>query len=146
MSSTIRFLSMISLGLVLTGCGSDSPTTQTATPVGADGFTIISPNGGETFKVGGLLHIKWSITNINSSSASPYLRCDAGEWLNLIPNGSISNMNVDTTILIGDSLYSSTVKKNIPFPIGTTCKMKVRDYQLASLQDTSDAPFTIQAK
>lgn len=141
MPSSIRILSILSLGLALAGCGTDSPTM----PNGQNGYTLISPNGGESFQVGGLLHIKWNITDPSTSSASPYLRCGS-EWFNLIPNNSIGNLAVDTNITLLDSLYSSVERKMVPTPTGTTCKLKVSNYQGGAPYDTSDAPFTILAK
>jgi len=146
MTTTVRILSLLSLGLALTGCGKDSSTTPSASPIGSNGITVVSPNGSESFKVGGNIHIKWTITNPNTSSASPYVRCGASEWFNLIPNGSISNLNVDTSVALPDSVYSSASKALIPFPTGTDCKLKARDYVDGTVLDTSDAAFTILAK
>lgn len=131
--------------MALSACG-DSSTTPSPSPIGSNGITLVSPNGGESFKVGGTIHIKWTITNPNTSSASPYVRCGTSEWFNLIPNGSISNLNVDTNVALPDSVYSSASKALIQFPAGTNCKMKARDYVDGTVLDTSDAPFTIQAK
>jgi hypothetical protein len=145
MISTVRFLPLLSLGLVLTSCGSDAPTTSTPTPVGQNGYTLISPNGGESFRVGGTIHIKWNITDPTTSSASPYLRCGT-EWFNLITNNSIGNLSVDTNILLPDSLYSDLSHKTVPTPTGNTCKLKVKNYQGGTPFDTSDAVFIVAAK
>ncbi len=135
----------VAAAMALSACG-DSSTTPSPSPIGSNGITVVSPNGGETFKVGGTIHIKWAITNPNTSSASPYVRCGSGEWFNLIPLSSISNLNVDTNVVIPDTVYSLDSKSLIPFPTGTNCKLKARDYVDGTVLDTSDAPFTIQAK
>lgn len=146
MSSPARILSMLSLALVLAGCGDDpSSTAPVSTPIGQNGYTLATPNGGDSFRVGGLLRVKWTITDPSTSSVSPYLRCGS-EWLNLIPNNSIGNLTADTNLTLPDSLYSSVDRKMIATPTGTTCKLKVSNYQGGAPFDTSDAPFTILAK
>lgn len=141
-----RLLTALAVALSLSGCGGDSPTTPSVSPIGSNGITLVSPNGGESFRVGGNIRIKWTITNPTTSSASPYVHCGAGEWFNLIPDGSISNLNVDTSVVLPDSVYSSDSRALIPFPTGANCRMKARDYVDATVLDTSDAPFTILAK
>jgi hypothetical protein len=146
MSPVIRLLPSLLFALALVGCG-DSSTNSTPTPVATNGFTLISPNGGETFQVGSTIRFKWSIaSHPEFSSASPFVTCGNDDWYKLIPNGSVAHSSADTLLTIPDTVYSPLQKKNIPFPAGTNCKAKIADYVVSSNYDTSDESFTIKAK
>jgi uncharacterized lipoprotein YbaY len=143
MTTTVRILSMLSLGLALTGCGKDSPTTPSpAQPVATNGITVISPNGGEYFKVGGSIRVSWSSTNNALSSTRLMLSCDNTNWADLTKS-SVDKAAGDTTLTVPDSVYSSSLRKNIAFPTSSACKVKVQDYVVQSNWDLSDAAFTV---
>jgi hypothetical protein len=143
MSPVARLLPSLLLVLALVGCG-DSSTNSTPTPVATNGITVISPNGGETFQVGGTMPVRWSYTNANFTSALIQVVCDGVAYG--LTTTSVDPSVKDTSLVVPDTVYSSSLKKNIPFPASSNCKLKISDYVIGSVFDTSDASFTIQAK
>ncbi len=132
--------------VVLFACGNSSPTSPVQnTPQPSNGVTVISPNGGESLQVGGKIRVQWSSTNADFSSARLLVGCGNGEWYDLTTS-SIDKKAADTSLTIPDSVYNSSLKRNVVFPASTNCKVKIMDYVVTSILDTSDAPFTIQAK
>lgn len=136
----------VAAAMALSACGSDSPTSPSAAqPVASNGVTVISPNGGESLQVGGKIRVQWSSTNADFSSARLLVGCGDGEWYDLTTS-SIDKKAADTSLTLPDSVYNSSLKRNVVFPASTNCKVKIMDYVVTSILDTSDAPFTIQAK
>jgi hypothetical protein len=115
-------------------------------PVGQNGITVISPNGGETFQVGGSIDVRWDADTANLIAAKVLVDCGTGDWFSLTGNGQVPYETWGATFPLSDTVYSSVQRKNIAFPAGTNCKIKVQDYQMNSAFDTSDAVFTIKAK
>jgi hypothetical protein len=144
MSPAIRLLPSLLFALALVGCG-DSSTNSTPTPVSTNGITVISPNGGETFQVGGAMRVQWSSTNTDFTSARLLVGCGNGEWYDLTSN-SVDPSVKDTSLTIPETVYSPSTKTNITFPASSNCKVKIADYVISSYYDTSDASFTIKAK
>lgn len=144
MSPAIRLLPSFLLALTLIGCG-DSSTNSTPTPVATNGITVVSPNGGETFQVGGAIRVRWSATNADFTSARLLVGCGNSEWYDLTST-SIDPSVKDTSLVIPDTVYSSATRSNIVFPASANCKLKISDYVISSVYDTSDAPFNIKAK
>ncbi len=122
---------------------SDSITVKTAAV--SPTTRVISPNGGETYKIGDTVSIKWMVTgmgNSNSVAVSVYkyrsdnnyygIRPDFGvTWYNdytssgTLDTGSY-NWTVPTTLALG---------QYVVFVAGST-----------AISDTSDGPFTIVSK
>ena len=126
--------------LAFNACGdstSPSPSAQSS-----NGITVISPNGGESFQVGGAIHVKWAVANQNFTSPDIQIGCAASDWLELT-TGNMPATTTDTSFIIPDSTYSNLQKKKIAFPVGSTCKVRIHDYQTTTILDTSDAPFTV---
>lgn len=131
---------------MLAGCGDDATTTPPpAGPQGSNGITVITPNGGESFRVGGQLPISWTYSNDDFTSANITIGCGTTEWYGLTST-SISPLVIDTSFAIPDSVYSPSQRKLIAFPTGSGCKVKIADYTITSILDTSDAPFTVLPK
>jgi len=133
-------LGVLAAALVLCSCGdstSPGPSAQSS-----NGVTVISPNGGETFQVGGAIHVKWAVANQNFTSADIQIGCAANDWLELAVSGMPAT-TTDTSFTIPDSAQSNLQHKKIAFPVGSNCKVRVKDYQIGSLYDTSDATFTV---
>lgn len=131
---------------MLAGCGDDATTTQPPPgPQGSNGITVVSPNGGESFRVGGLLPVSWSYSNSEFTSANITLDCGLNDWYNLTKT-SIDPDVGDTALVIPDSVYSFARKALIAFPVGSGCKVKISDYNIKGILDTSDAPFAVLAK
>ncbi len=142
--------SFTALGLaslvLLAGCGDDSSTSPApAAPQGTNGLTVLSPNGGETFQVGGAIPVEWSYTNADFSSARILLGCEADQWFDLTAS-SVDPDLLDTVLAIPDSVYSSAQRKKIVFPSGNSCRLKIQDYTIATIADASDAVFTVKAR
>lgn len=131
---------------LLSGCGEEATSTPVPTaPQGSNGITVTSPNGGETFRVGSALPVSWTTTNSEFTSANITIDCGLKDWYGLART-SIDPSVGDTSLVIPDSVYSAAQRKLIAFPTGSGCKVKVSDYTMTSLLDTSDAPFTVLAR
>ena len=131
---------------LLAGCGDDATTTPPpAGPQGSNGITVLAPNGGEAFRVGASLPVSWTSTNPDFTSANLTIDCGLNDWYNLTKT-SIDPDVGDTVLVIPDSVYSFARKALIAFPAGSGCKVKISDYNIKTILDTSDAPFTVLAK
>lgn len=132
----------------LLSCG-DSSTSPAPAPQASNGITVISPNGGETFQVGGALRVRFSVDTVNHpnlSSSKVWVSC-GGEWGLLTGNGSIPDSRGDSTFAILDTIPKANNGGRIPFPTGSNCRVKVGDYfQEKTYFDTSDAVFAIHPK
>ncbi len=146
---------------LLVSCGDDSspvaPPASTPAPVGQHGMPVVSPNGGEAFKVGDSIHVVFNLDTVQAKSANltptggVRIRVDCGgsDWLELTSQQvNYASLQGETSTKIGipDSIYSSSARKIIPFPVGSSCKLKVMDYNEGGINDISDAVFTIKAK
>lgn len=130
----------------LLGCGDDSATAPAPTgPQGSNGLTVLSPNGGETFQIGGSIAVAWSYTNADFSSARILLGCETDQWFDLTAS-SVSPSILDTVLSIPDSVYSSAQRKKIAFPSGNSCRLKIQDYTISAIADVSDGNFTVKAR
>lgn len=87
---SISLAAALSLGLAafaFTGCGDEA-----AGPASTGLITLTSPQGGETFKVGETLHIKWTVKDDPEAptAVDPMISLDTGKtWNFLRSNGSI---------------------------------------------------------
>lgn len=134
------------LGVMLIGCGDDSTTNPAPSgPQGNKGIVVVSPNGGETFRVGGQIPVSWTSSNTEFTSANITIDCGLKEWYGLTTT-SVDPSVEDTSFAIPDSVYSASQRKLIAFPAGSGCKVKISDYTITSILDTSDAPFTVLPK
>jgi hypothetical protein len=141
-------MAFLALGM-LAACGDDSSSTAPETkkdPIGQNGITVISPNGGESFQVGGKIPVRWNAAGSElTGTIRIRIRCGTVDWYELTGN-SISNNLGDTALVIKDSVYNNILKKMIPLPVGNSCKVMVQDYFETYLYDTSDVAFTVIPK
>ncbi|MBN1232527.1 MAG: T9SS type A sorting domain-containing protein [Candidatus Coatesbacteria bacterium] len=95
----------------------------------SDTFTIIYPNGGETFYVDSTYAIRWSSEGSYTSNVNLFYSTDSGaSWLNIASN------------VPDNGQYSWTVP-NTP---SVNCRVKVKDVNdTGEHGDTSDNNFTI---
>lgn len=148
---------------LLVSCGDSedpspvAPGASNSAPVGQNGMTVVSPNGGESFKVGDSIRVVFKLDTVQAKSAnlSPTggvrvrVNCGADEWFDLTSQQvNYASPQGETTTKVGipDSTYSSSTKKIIAFPVSSSCKLKVMDYSEGAINDVSDAVFTIKAK
>lgn len=134
------FIAVLAAALALIACDDVAATGSSAQST--NGVTVLSPNGGETFQVGASIRVRWASANANFTSPDIQIGCQPNDWLELA-TGSMPPQTTDTSFTIPDSAYSSFQHKKIAFPVGSTCKVRIKDYQIGSLYDTSDAPFTV---
>ncbi|MBK9577136.1 MAG: hypothetical protein IPO40_08685 [Fibrobacteres bacterium] len=123
-----------------------TPVVTKPTPVGQNGITVVSPNGGEAFQVGGKIEVTWQADASKLTTAMVKVDCGNGDWFALTGTKSIEYEPATASFTLPDSVYSSSERKLIAFPAGSNCKVKVQDYTTTSAFDTSDAVFTIKAK
>ena len=149
MHSRFRLIGSVAILALFVSCGDDSSTTPSDPPrpaVGQHGFTVLSPNGGETFQVAKSMPVRWTASGEGlTGTLRIRLRCGNGEWFDLSEN-SIPNELGDSVVVLPDSVYSSSSKKMITLPTGSACKVMVQDYSLGDLYDTSDVAFTVNPK
>lgn len=147
-----KFLLLSALAAaLLSSCGDDSspvaPPAGKPAPVGQNGITVLAPNGGETFQVGGEIDISWQAdTTQGLTSAKILVDCGSGDWFSLTGPSSVPYGLKEVTYDLPDSVYSSLQRKMVPFTGGTSCKLKIQDYTIGTSFDVSDAVFTIKAK
>ena len=98
-------------------------------------ITVLSPNGGESWKVGGTYTVKWNSSGV--SAVNIYSTCntvtnDHSRYydiaLNIPASNEFYNWNIDPTV----SLYSQ-------------CKIQITDASNATVNDTNDNYFSIVA-
>jgi hypothetical protein len=141
---------------LLVSCGDDaSPLAPKPYPKeeeilpdaqGMNGITIFTPNGGETFQVGGKIDVTWKADESVLTTAMVKVDCGTGDWFALTGSSSIPYAPGSASLTIPDSVYSSSQRKLVAFPASSNCKLKLQDYTTTSAYDTSDAVFTIKAK
>jgi hypothetical protein len=114
--------------LLITACNNPvSPGNSTASAI-----TLISPNGGETFKIGDSLHIKWRVNPDSIGQMLFSITFDAGRSYTYINDmETIHSGNGRDTLIswkIPDSLYRLGIAEGTPTPVSSQCKVRVSDY------------------
>ena len=148
MQSRIHLFFAFAAMTLVAACGDDSPTSPDTNkaPVGQKGFTLISPNGGETVQVGKPMLVRWNAWGSElTGTLTVLMRCREGVWYDLTENSSIPNELADSMLVVPDSVYEQESQKMIPTPTGSSCKLKIKDYLDAAYYDTSDVSFTVTA-
>lgn len=138
MHSRFRLIGSVAILALFASCGDDSSTSpeSTSSAIGRRGVTITAPNGGETFKVGDSLTVKWSVTNDSLTMAAVVMLCgDNSTEIPLYPNG-----------ITRDMAEWQNVRVKMPAPPVPSCRIKVRDYTMLGIYDTTDARFTVNPK
>ncbi len=111
-------------------------------------YAVVYPNGGEVFKVGDTIHLEFCTSFPDSFPISPDRRpsisisVDNGvvfyEIFEYLETNTIDYVIPDTlqaTNLFGTETKTSTISQN--------CRIRLTDYQVQSIRDVSDAPFSI---
>lgn len=130
-----HFLSAFAALGLLVACGDESsPAAPEPTPAkGMNGITITAPNGGETFKVGDSISVKWTSTEDVLSSAAVVMRCGSATTWTALTTGSID---------FGTPSYGN-LRAKIPGTLSGSCSIKIYDYQVQTNYDTTDTRFTV---
>jgi hypothetical protein len=152
-------LPLMALALLVLSCGpSDTvqPTEKTCPELGDSlaaavggstaAYRVVSPNGGETYRVGDSLRIR-AVGNINAANASLYLQI--GSRL-VRPPGLTGNLNVygdcDMAFVIPDSLQTVFAPVAMISLVSDSVKIRVESYSDNTRRDLSDGNFQIQAR
>ena len=104
-------------------------------------LTLLSPNGGDTVKVGSTYNINWSI----GSKAKSYLK-SANATLSISQiNIALSVDDGATWIPIAGAIDATaeTYSWSVPNYVSNLCKLKITDSNNPSMSDLSDAVFSI---
>ena len=153
--SRIFPLARIAAGLSLTcalflGCtDSDSGPVEEACPSDGQEILLTHPKGGETFKIGDTLRVKWKLCNAgtqNISSVDPFFSADDGKTWCYMKTNSIGT---------GDASFGNYAWK-IPDSIGlqgewfqlannAKCRIRVEQYSTTDdkQRSTSKTTFTV---
>ncbi len=148
------------IGIVACGSESTGPeATKTCRELGVElrsanpgtdpVYKVVSPNGGETFKVGETLKIKVIAAN-DASDALIKLRVEdnQGGPESVVWPGQIKGFNLqdscEFSLTLPDSISAGSRKVNL---VSSKVKVQVENYQSGtSFNDRSDDFFSIQAK
>ncbi|MFH0734579.1 MAG: T9SS type A sorting domain-containing protein [bacterium] len=90
-------------------------------------ITIISPNGGENWRVGTSQNITWSSSNINNVKIE-YTTNNGTNW---------------STVIASTPANTGSYAWLIPNMVSSTCKVRISDVTEPTLNDVSNNPFTI---
>lgn len=103
---------------------------------------VLSPNGGESYKQGDSVSIKWTATNLGSSNSvaiSVYKARSDNNYYGIAPDfGLTFYNNVSGGVVQDEGSYTWTIPQNF-----TTGQYVVFVAGAKGTYDTSDAPFTI---
>ncbi|MFH1525939.1 MAG: YCF48-related protein [Bacteroidota bacterium] len=104
-------------------------------------LTLLSPNGGDTVKVGSKYNINWSIGN---KSRSHFKTAEVTQLITQI-NIYLSVDDGATWIPIATSIDAAaeTYSWSVPNYVSNLCKLKIFDSNNPSMLDVSDAVFSI---
>jgi hypothetical protein len=95
----------------------------------APSIEVLSPNGGESLQAGCDYEITWDSTNITGTVFIEYSKDNFGSDVNLISSGETDD---------GSYLWT-----NIPLDISSTVRVRVSSTNSPSVNDISDAEFSI---
>lgn len=130
-----HFVSAFAVLALLVACDSGSSTTapdSAPTAKGMHGITITAPNGGETFKAGDSISLKWTADLDSLNSAKLLIRCGSGSDNPLFG----SSVTPDTSAW-------GNMRVKIPSSLSGSCMIKIQDYQMTWNYDTTDTRFTV---
>ena len=91
-------------------------------------ISVTSPNGGNTFTGCNTTNITWTATNTSGAYTLEYSKDNGLTWTNIISN-----------------YLSLTYSWTIPNVSSSSCLVRVKDYNNPSINDVSNATFTINA-
>lgn len=136
MHSRIQLFGAFAALSLLAACGDDSstaPGAETPAPKGMHGITITAPNGGETFKAGDSISVKWTANEDSMNSAKFLIKCGTGAENSLYSAGSVTP----------DMASWGNLRVKIPSFLSGSCMIKISDYQMTWNYDTTDTRITV---
>jgi hypothetical protein len=140
------FLLAVALPAFLFFSACDKSTEENAMEAGPmPALTLISPNGGENYKIGDTILVKWKANPDSLVTVYVVLQYDietftiSGETGGLDAGGGKETM---FAWIIPDSLYDSFWGTMIATPASENCLVEISDYNL-NYTDRSDSPFSI---
>jgi hypothetical protein len=127
----ILIASLCGLYLLFAAC--DSVPTKTEDVVSPETpMILIAPNGGETYKIGDSLTIKWRANPDSAKGMLINISFDAGRtYYPINDNQSIGvGGGRDTSVQwqIPDSLFDFPTRAMVPVPVSSLCKVRISDY------------------
>lgn len=109
-------------------------TTEKPVPI-----VVLSPTGGESYRPGDTLRIRWQTNDPMITGVVPQLTPDEGEtWLTLVPSGSIDDDDPEW----GDFVW---VVPDDALLYSSACRVRIHEYNRADVFGESPQPFTIGA-
>ncbi len=94
------------------------------------GITVVKPNGGEVWRVGTIQNIQWTSSGVNNVKIE-YTTNNGTNWNEVIASANAA---------------AGTYAWTIPNTVSTNCLVKISDANNASLNDQSNAVFTIESQ
>lgn len=137
MPSRIHLLFAFAAMALVAACGDDSATSPAnePAPIAGDDVTVLSPNGGETFKAGDSITVKWKNSEDSLVSAKITIQCGTGSEYALYGSSVTPDMS-----------SWQNMKAKIPETLSGSCKITIMDYQMTWNNDTTDARFTVNPR
>jgi hypothetical protein len=152
-SSLLSLVIGISILSLLAQYGCEAPTSPNLSgnpPEDTSTIRILSPNGGELYKMGDTISLRWRANTDSVTSAVLEISFDGGKiWITMNGTRTIHPYEDDWGNLrygIPDSLYDWANGITVPVIPGSECLVRVRDYNRDYLADESDNFFTLSAK
>lgn len=140
----LAFSGLLLAGFGLSGCPEEEEEASGPEPL----ITLLSPRGGESYKVGGTLPVKWKVKANPADteaieSVDMQMSVDNGATWGFLQVSSVSDKspawgNFNWTI--PESLLVSNVK--VPLAGKTQCRLRVRDYGTKDTTKISTSPGT----
>ncbi|OPZ45107.1 MAG: Tk-subtilisin precursor [Euryarchaeota archaeon ADurb.BinA087] len=131
-SFTYQTPGSFTVNLTVTNTAGSDSEVRTGYIIASEGITVVAPNGGETFYLGGLLPMKWTYTNSTGSSVN----------IEVFRNGTLFRVIPSVPIGSGGSgSYNVTIPSSTP--PGTDYTIRVVSASTPSYFDTSDGSFSI---
>lgn len=126
--------------LILTLLGGLARAQSDSAPI-----TVLEPNGGQTYRVGSSLGIRWE-TDGHVGGVAIEISVDGGKkWFGVF-EGTVSVGGpgwTDTTWVIPEKLRDMRDTVSV---VSDNCLLRIKNYVNAPQRDESDAPFTIKPK
>jgi hypothetical protein len=131
---------VIATGTVGTNTLSDTAFAMVELPI----LTILSPNGGEQYKIGDTMSILWECGDTTKiSTVALEISVDNGKTWHLMDSSAISPQDPRWGNYLWTVPDSVGINDDAVVPISENCKIKIRDYQFHPYRDASDSLFAI---